>query len=151
MECNPAALGKTLGYGVFQSAFHRGMECNQSVAGGQSERRWLSVRFSSRHGVQRSRSFANQMVGRFQSAFHRGMECNHSDLFAYRCTHNLSVRFSSRHGVQQEAGQILIVAMRAFSPLFIAAWSATRSRANTHRRDESFQSAFHRGMECNIL
>ena len=38
-----------------------------------------------------------------------------------------------------------------FSPLFIAAWSATQNNAIGLAEIEHFQSAFHRGMECNNL
>ena len=64
----------------------------------------LSVRFSSRHGVQQRKSQSNiecEMV--FQSAFHRGMECN-----------------EPLNGGGRKVGRF-------------------------------FQSAFHRGMECNYV
>ena len=143
----------------FQSAFHRGMECNH---------------FAPVQGLQ--------MTARlFQSAFHRGMECNlvrngletkksrgisFSPLFiaAWSATisglrnlefrlYVLSVRFSSRHGVQRVSIQHAATTMQpaTFSPLFIAAWSATRENTRLLGKilPRSFQSAFHRGMECN--
>ena len=126
------------------------MECNAE----KGERRCglpaLSVRFSSRHGVQLGGGRQSRMI------------------------EILSVRFSSRHGVQlfileiehdhpltfsplfiaawsatKEKWYTRDITFTAFSPLFIAAWSATKETKQLNTKALCFQSAFHRGMECN--
>ena len=104
----------------FQSAFHRGMECNHPVAPKPSSQSFLSVRFSSRHGVQLVLAFArtrSRMVS-FQSAFHRGMECN-----TPRSTKT-------------------IITIISFSPLFIAAWSTTGNGNGSGKKAEKLSVRF---------
>ena len=146
----------------FQSAFHRGMECNRGIVNCKVQvvqpfsplfiAAWSATRDRNEE-IQDDLTFSPLFIAAwsairlpvFQSAF------NGVQLDELRSAASiLSVRFSSRHGVQLRA-KIFTMKMypESFSPLFIAAWSATFSDLTTELYCNLFQSAFHRGMECN--
>ena len=111
----------------FQSAFHRGMECNRRLCISRATRRRLSVRFSSRHGVQQHFPECRKRSAMFfQSAFHRGMECN--TLMGPVNVPAVPFQSAFHRGMEcnGQSRRHFRKASIAFSPLFIAAWSATR-------------------------
>ena len=87
----------------------------------------LSVRFSSRHSLLQSTitcACGTSIV--FQSAFHRGIHCY------------FPVDF-------------IVDVVVPFSPLFIAAFTATSALNFPDIESKYFQSAFHRGIHCYCL
>ena len=133
----------------FQSAFHRGTHCYQRIPAEAFRYVHLSVRFSSRHSL----------LQRIPAE-------------AFRYVH-LSVRFSSRHSLLPnpikivtafstifqsafhrgthcywERAKSTVDGLVSFSPLFIAALTATTGASRRSARSLRFQSAFHRGTHC---
>ena len=112
----------------------------------------LSVRFSSRHSLLLAEhGSAKRHRAIFQSAFHRGIHC-YTQSRRKSLTHNmLSVRFSSRHSLLLNHAPINVRYFFPFSPLFIAAFTATQTSPVIQPAGKrNFQSAFHRGIHCYV-
>ena len=86
----------------------------------------------------------------FQSAFHRGTHCYRGVQLRQQKINALSVRFSSRHSLLPRVLDSNPLASSTFSPLFIAALTATKGMPSRQRRFTCFQSAFHRGTHCYL-
>ena len=135
---------------IFQSAFHRGMECYQGQREQHGAYRNLSVRFSSRYGMLQPTARLDLAEDyNFQSAFHRGMECyahRHGRHKVHRVT--FSPLFIAVWNVTPNNRLHRIDKRLPFSPLFIAVWNVTFPNVIRAYMIRIFQSAFHRGMEC---
>ena len=118
----------------FQSAFHRGTHCYIIIRFGFSLLWLLSVRFSSRHSLLQVGRLANTRLFIFQSAFHRGTHCYEISIVTLAADKTLSVRFSSRHSLLHNGVEIIRKSKTSFSPLFIAALTATQKARAILRR-----------------
>ena len=111
----------------------------------------LSVRFSSRHSLLPLTVKDDKVLRNvFQSAFHRGIHCYSCGDLPSVPARFLSVRFSSRHSLLRRQQSPMNQHGFTFSPLFIAAFTATFFRKKSEKRGVHFQSAFHRGIHCYV-
>ena len=85
---------------------------------------------------------------RFQSAFHRGNGCYVIDRLEKLTGSDFQSAFHRGNGCYTNGSITDKFQVVTFSPLFIAALTATVVRSAYKVQSKYFQSAFHRGIEC---